>query len=153
MNIKISPHKLSGFINAPVSKSEAHRMLICSALANSPVKLFMGKDGEAGLSNDIEATINCLRALGAEISFANENYFYITPINFDKKLNEIELDCQESGSTLRFILPVASALCEHVKFKGCGRLPERPINDLINAMENHGVKFSSRHLPFETSGN
>ena len=152
MNVTISPHKLSGLVTAPVSKSEAHRMLICAALSASLVKLFVGKDGEAGRSNDITATIDCLRSLGAEILFTNKNYLNITPLSFKNIHDEVELDCQESGSTLRFILPVASALCEHVRLKGCGRLPERPIDDLMNAMENHGVKFSSRRLPFETSG-
>ena len=151
MNVKISPSKLSGIINAPVSKSEAHRMLICAALADSPVKLFIARNTKE-LSDDINATINCLRSLGAEISFTEENSLTVTPLDFKNIPDEIELDCQESGSTLRFILPVASALCGHVKLKGRGRLPERPISELINAMENHGVKFSSERLPFETSG-
>ena len=151
MNVKIFPHKLSGCVNAPISKSEAHRILICSALSNAPVKLFAGKNAINKFSDDIVATINCLRALGAEIS-CNEDFINITPIKLNNIPSEIELDCQESGSTLRFMLPVATALCEHVKIKGCGRLPERPLNDLINAMKNHGVKFSSEHLPLETSG-
>ena len=151
MIVKISPHKLSGTVTAPVSKSEAHRMLICAALSDAPVKLFMGKNTKE-LPNDVAATVKCLRALGAEISFTDGNFLNVTPVDFKNIPQEIELDCQESGSTLRFILPVASALCEHVRLKGCGRLPERPVSELINAMKNHGVNFSSMHLPFETSG-
>ena len=150
MDVKILPHELSGFVSAPISKSEAHRMLICAALCNSPVRLFIGRSGK--LSDDITATINCLKALGAKISFTDDDFLNITPINANNIPERVMLDCHESGSTLRFILPVAAALCEHVSVKGCGRLPERPIIELINAMKSHGVNFSSENLPFETSG-
>lgn len=149
MDVKISLNnkKLSGVVNAPISKSEAHRLLICAALSDNPTKLFLGS-GE--LSEDIYATINCLRSLGAGINFTSENTLTVAPI---KNISECpELDCKESGSTLRFMLPVAAALCERVKFTGCGRLPERPVKELINVLKNHGVNFSSEHLPFEVSG-
>ncbi|MBR2207474.1 MAG: 3-phosphoshikimate 1-carboxyvinyltransferase [Synergistaceae bacterium] len=152
MNVQICPHRLSGFVNAPVSKSEAHRMLICAALCEEPVKLFIGRDLTSGLSDDITATINCLRSLGAKISFTNDNFLNIVPINRKRVPEKVELDCRESGSTLRFILPVAAALCENVSVSGRGRLPERPVVELIEAMKAGGVKFSSERLPFETSG-
>jgi 3-phosphoshikimate 1-carboxyvinyltransferase len=63
------------------------------------------------------------------------------------------LDCGESGSTFRFLLPVAAALCEHARFTGSGRLPERPIGELMRVMQAHGVSFSNERLPFATAGN
>ena len=62
------------------------------------------------------------------------------------------LDCGESGSTFRFLLPVACALCECARFAGTGRLPERPIGELTHVMQSHGVAFSAGQLPFTTTG-
>lgn len=152
MNVKISPHKLSGFIAAPMSKSEAHRILICAVLSDSPSKIFAGQNGTKKLSDDVVATINCLKSLGAEITFTDNSFINIMPLSINNIPDYIELDCRESGSTFRFMLPVAAALCGHVKFKGCGRLPERPVGELIRAMKINGVQFSSEHLPFETFG-
>lgn len=152
MKVRISPHGLSGFVTAPVSKSEAHRLLICAALSNAPVKIFMGNDGSEGLPDDIKATVNCLAALGTQIAFDESGVVNVTPLNTNNIPKHAELDCHESGSTLRFILPVACALCDSVSVRAHGRLPERPLSELMSAMEIHGVKFSSQHLPFETSG-
>jgi len=143
MIVKISPSSLEGTISAIASKSDAHRILICAALSSSPCELLLGTSSE-----DIEATARCMRALGATIE-KSENGLKVTP---GKVSEDVFLDCGESGSTLRFLLPVAAALCERAKFTGQGRLPERPIGELMQAMEQHAVSFSAPKLPLETRG-
>jgi len=143
MIVKISPSSLEGTISAIASKSDAHRILICAALSSSPCELLLGTSSE-----DIEATARCMRALGATIE-KSENGLKVTP---GKVSEDVFLDCGESGSTLRFLLPVAAALCERAKFTGQGRLPERPIGELMQAMEQNAVSFSAPKLPLETRG-
>ena len=144
MNVRIAPAPLAGTLPAIPSKSDAHRMLICAALADRTTVLSLPRT-----SADIDATCACLESLGAVISRRGDTVA-VTPIHSlpEKTL----LDCGESGSTLRFLLPVAAALCPSVQFTGHGRLPERPIGELKSAMESHGVCFSAERLPFETSG-
>jgi 3-phosphoshikimate 1-carboxyvinyltransferase len=144
MDIVVAPSTLSGSVSSIPSKSSAHRLLICAALADKPTTLFLPSS-----SDDIDTTIACLKALGASIVKENDTVT-ISPIK-EIPAHPV-LDCRESGSTLRFMLPVATALCEHVRFMGGGRLPERPIAELMDAMKLHGVSFGSDMLPFETSG-
>ena len=120
MNIKINPTKLKGYVNIPASKSIAHRMLICSALANGKSII-----GNINYSKDIDATINAMKALGAEI-FTDKNNAEINGITHTPEKSVI--NCNESGSTLRFIIPVATALGVKTEFHGRGRLPQRPID-------------------------
>jgi len=144
MDLDIIPSPLTGSITAIPSKSVAHRLLICAAFADRPTVLTIPSS-----SGDIDATIDCLRAMGAGIVRRADD-IVVTPAA------EIApapiLDCRESGSSLRFLLPTAAALCENVRFTGCGRLPERPLGDLTTAMKRHGVSFRSERLPLETSG-
>lgn len=144
MDIRITPAPLSGNIKAPSSKSDAHRLLICSALADRPTVI-----GLEQTSADIDATMNCLRALGAEIEYEGGKCI-IEPI----KIPAVKplLDCKESGSTLRFLLPVASAVCGGAGFSGHGRLPERPLDGLMAVMKGGGVRFSEPRLPFDIKG-
>ena len=144
MNIVIEPSPLKGEITAIPSKSVAHRMLICAALADGPTTLRIPKT-----SDDIDATADCLRALGAAITVNNEDYI-VEPI---AQIENIPLlDCGESGSTLRFLLPVAAAAADRCRFDGHGRLPERPLSDLTDAMKEHGVSFDGEKLPFTIGG-
>lgn len=143
MNVKISPASLGGEVAAIASKSDAHRVLICAALSDTPCELELTTSSE-----DIEATAQCMRALGATIKMSKTGLL-VTP---GKPPERAELNCRESGSTLRFLLPVAAALCESTSFTGHGRLPERPIGELMQAMEQNGVRFSSPKLPLETQG-
>ena len=144
MNIVIEPSPLKGEIAAIPSKSVAHRMLICAALADGPTTLRIPKT-----SDDIDATADCLRALGAAITVNNEDYI-VEPI---AQIENIPLlDCGESGSTLRFLLPVAAAAADRCRFDGHGRLPERPLSDLTDAMKEHGVSFNGEKLPFAIGG-
>lgn len=146
MDLTIFPSKLSGQIAAPSSKSMAHRLLICAALADAPTELFLS----SSLSDDIAATIGCLRTLGAGIE-AREDSLLVTPIGCKGQAFPL-LDCHESGSTLRFLLPVACALREKTSFTGQGRLPQRPLKELMDVMQAHGVSFSAKALPFSTNG-
>ncbi len=144
MKISVKPGLLKGEIPAVASKSDAHRLLICAALADTPTKLKLETSSE-----DINATIDCLRALGADILWG-EGFVMVLPIG--KPRPGPVLDCAESGSTFRFLLPVAAAICPRAKFVGRGRLPDRPISHLTDVMKEHGVKFSSEKLPFEIEG-
>lgn len=144
MKAVITPSHLNGQIDAPASKSVAHRALICAALADKPTRIKCSTT-----SVDIEATAQCLRELGASIS-KTEYGFYVKPI---KEGNEkAVLNCKESGSTLRFMLPVAAVLGKAVSLYGEGRLPERPLTELCTALEKHGTSVSSHSLPLTVSG-
>lgn len=148
MILEITPTPFIGEVNAINSKSELHRVLICAALSDAPCTLILGNPTDA-LSNDVLATIDCLKELGAKIEISDTE-IAVTPI--EKVPEHPVLDCKESGSTLRFLMPVATAICDSVTFKGNERLTERPIGSLKNALEAHGVSFSSDGLPFTTTG-
>lgn len=121
MTAKFKPCKLKGIINAPPSKSMAHRYLIGAALSGEKCTL-SGVD----YSEDILASIDCLKALGAEITIDNDKVS-INPKNFMKAEKPI-LECRESGSTLRFFIPLALCLGKKVTLKGSSRLFERPLD-------------------------
>ena len=130
MDITIRPGKLSGTISAIPSKSQAHRLLICAAFAATPTTLFCPET-----NRDIEATIGCIQALGAKIEEFEAGY-HINPIT---QIPETAiLNCGESGSTLRFMLPIVGALGVDTVFRMEGRLPERPLSPLWEEMERMG---------------
>ena len=144
MNIVVTPSPLAGTVAAPPSKSEAHRLLICAALADGPTSIALG-----GTNRDIEATAACLRALGAGIE-AQDGALTVRPIGVPP--SGAALDCGESGSTLRFLLPVAAALGATARFTGRGRLPQRPNQPLIDALRAHGAAIDGDLLPLTLSG-
>ncbi|MBQ8623287.1 MAG: 3-phosphoshikimate 1-carboxyvinyltransferase [Oscillospiraceae bacterium] len=144
MDIRIKPSKISGKVPAIGSKSDIHRLLILSALCNSETVI----EGFTECADTL-ATASCLKALGAECEISGRE---VKVIPFKKRDSQKTLDCGESGSTLRFLLPVAAAVADKAKFVGSGRLPERPIGELMNAMKAGGVDFSADKLPFEISG-
>lgn len=120
MNIKITPQQLNGTIEAIPSKSHAHRLLIAQKLA-----ALQGGGQEDPLaiptfSEDIDATKGCLAQLDEELP---------------------RFDCRESGSTIRFMIPVAMALKDEAVFAGSGKLPQRPLSPLMEEMERHGCSF------------
>ena len=130
MDIRIFPGKLQGNIAAIPSKSQAHRLLICSAFADKETTLIC-----PDTNRDIEATAGCLRSLGAEITRTDRGYRVKPIANIP---NTATLNCEESGSTLRFMLPVAGALGVDTTFKMAGRLPYRPISPLWEEMQRMG---------------
>ena len=123
-----------------------HRHLICAALS-SGTHVYLGL--KPPFCDDITATIRCLEALGATF----EEHWDGMKLHPIKRQPHADLDCGESGSTLRFLLPVAMTVCSDIFVTGSGRLPERPIGTLIDVMSAHGVQFSQDHLPLRATGN
>ena len=134
MDITISPGKLSGIINIIPSKSHAHRLLICAAFADQPTTLICPET-----SRDMDATAECLNALGAKISRTTDGYHIIPATEIPSCAH---LYCHDSGSTLRFLLPVAGALGVDACFHMEGRLPGRPLSPLWEEMERMGCSLS-----------
>ena len=135
MKAVITPAQPGGTIRAIASKSQAHRMLICAALADAPTEIVCRE-----LSRDIEATADCLRAMGSRIVYARERgCFSVTPLNRNVPDQRITIDVGESGSTLRFLLPVVCALGFRTHIVMHGRLPERPLSPLWEELEAHGA--------------
>ena len=144
MNVIVTPGKLTGAVRVPASKSAAHRLLICAALADGPTRIAIN-----ATNRDIEATAACLRALGAEIERQGDA-LAVSPIT--RVPDNTVLDCGESGSTLRFLLPVAAALGTRATFTGHGRLPQRPNAPLVDALRAHGAAIDRDLLPMAVSG-
>ncbi len=144
MDIKISSGKLSGKIDAVSSKSEAHRLLICAALSDKETEVKVLQR-----SKDIDTTAKALTALGAGIKYEGGSFF-VSPIR--QPCKSAVINCFDSGSTLRFILPVAAIMSDETFFTGTGRLPNRPIAELIKAMGKNGAVFSGGSLPFRLNG-
>ena len=145
MDIKISPSTLKGDLNIPASKSCAHRAVICAALADGVSHL-----SGITMSKDIEATISAMTALGAEFKISGD---IVTVKGISVSINaNADIDCNESGSTLRFIMPVAAALGIDSVFRGRGRLPQRPIDIYKRELKNHGITFHTEEMPYEISG-
>lgn len=134
MDITIQPGLLSGTVNAIPSKSQAHRLLICAAFADKPTVLTC-----SDTNRDIEATADCLNALGAAIT-RTENGYSVEPVRAIPE--KAELNCCESGSTLRFMLPIVGALGVDATFLMAGRLPQRPLSPLWEEMERMGCTLS-----------
>jgi len=128
MTITLKPGKLSGEIAAMPSKSDLHRLMLAAWLAGMDI------GGLPVISEDIAATKDCLHAL----STAN--------------CQSSIVNCRESGSTLRFLLLVAAALGRGATFTGEGRLPERPMQPLVDLMRAHGCAIDSERLPLTLAG-
>ncbi|NLG26128.1 MAG: 3-phosphoshikimate 1-carboxyvinyltransferase [Clostridiales bacterium] len=144
MIARIAPAPLSGAVDAIPSKSCAHRALICAALADRPTEVAM-----TATSGDIEATADCLRALGAGVE-RSAGGLMVAPIG--RAAENAALNARDSGSTLRFLLPVASALGAGATFSGEGRLPDRPGGALIKQLRAHGAIVGGERLPLTVSG-
>lgn len=144
MNIRISRGDLRGTVQMVSSKSDAHRLFIGAALADVPTEMELN-----GCSEDLKATIQCLRALGADF-LVRDTHIKIFPM--ENNADVAVMDCGESGSTLRFLLPVAAALGRNVLVEGKGRLPQRPIGILTELLRSHGCSVSGDQLPLEMHG-
>lgn len=135
MIAKFKPCKLNGHIDAPPSKSMAHRYLIGAALSKESCKI-TGVD----YSEDILASIDCLKALGADINI-DKDAVCINPQNFMKNVDNPVLECRESGSTLRFFIPLALCLGTEVTLQGSTRLFERPLDIYEEICSENNFKF------------
>jgi len=134
MNVTITPGRLAGTVAAIPSKSHAHRAMICAAFARGNTKIHID-----AVNADIESTARCLISLGADIRRFDRGYD-ITPAHTIPEY--ALLDCGESGSTLRFLLPVAGALGVDTTFQLSGRLPMRPLSPLWEEMERMGCTLT-----------
>lgn len=141
MNARILPSNLSGTFYAPPSKSQAHRFLICAYLSGE-----RGIINNIGTSKDVYATVSALKSLGL---VCRENAENNGEVVFEKR-NEVNnnptVNCFESGSTLRFLLPVASALGIKCTFTGTERLLSRPNDKLIKVLNEHNADINGYSL-------
>ena len=138
MNVTIQPGAISGTVRVIPSKSAAHRLLICAALADKPTHVFCEKE-----SQDIAATVRCLQGLGASI-WQEGGAYRVVPIQREKIPQPCTLDCGESGSTLRFMVPVVCALGVTATFQMAGRLAQRPMEPLATQLREHGCTITHK---------
>ncbi len=143
MDIQITPAVINGSIEGIASKSFAHRALICAALAKGKSEIRINTT-----SADIEATVACLENMGAVIE-KNGNIYSVTPI--ETVPENAVINCGESGSTIRFLLPVICALGINAEIHGSGRLPERPLSPLKEELIRSGANISDE-FPLRVSG-
>ena len=134
MKVKVTPSKAFGSVTAPPSKSMAHRALICCALSNG------GEVNNITFSEDIKATLGCLVALGAKAEIS-ESSVKIGGLSIDAVKNDVTLDCKESGSTLRFMLPLCMLTDKKITLKGAKRLFERPLSVYESICREQGIDF------------
>lgn len=144
MDIRIEPSQLRGTVEIPASKSCAHRALISAALAEG-ISVISG----VSMSKDIEATIGAMTALGAEFTVDGTT---VTVNGISSRMDKAVIDCNESGSTLRFVIPIAAALGTDSRFIGHGRLPQRPIDIYTRELGKNGVKFLTETMPYDITG-
>ena len=135
MNKTLTPGERCGEVRIPSSKSIVHRQLICAALGEHEVLIRYD-----GLSRDIRATADCLNALGADIQIG-ENVLRVKPIDGRSDVKTALLPTGESGSTLRFLIPVAGALGRRADFIMEGRLAERPMAPFDRLLREHGMSL------------
>ena len=144
------PGRVSGTITLPSSKSQAHRALICAALAGD------SRVERVDISNDISATVDALKSLGAELEFLPERRLCTVGAPVKRGIDAHRINCRESASALRFLIPIAAALGDHAVFDGEGRLPERTTTLYEPLLESRGVRLvylqDGKYLPLEVSG-
>lgn len=153
--VKIIPKKLKGSIIAPPSKSLSHRYIIAASLSDdiSVIKNVL-------LSKDIIATTDAMISLGASISFENQmnsdlKTFVINGNSTLKLEKNLNIDVNESGSTLRFLIPITLLSKKLVTFQGKGKLPERPLNVFFDMFNKKNIKYTKKgiyNLPLEING-
>ena len=146
MKVKILPSKTSGEVSAPPSKSFAHRYLIGSVLSCGKCVIKNIAD-----SDDISATLSCIEQLGGSVT-KDGNIVTVIPIN-EKQIENAVFDCKESGSTLRFFIPVVLATgAKNCTFLGSERLLARGIKEYEKLFENSDVKIKSDEKSIEVNG-
>ena len=132
---RIEKSKAEGIVNAPSSKSVAHRMLICAAMCQGESRI-----EAVPCCDDVLATIDCLRALGVSIDYDGHTAS-VVGIDFTKAKPSCELNCRESGSTLRFLIPLAMLSGNEIVFTGSERLMARPQNIYEAIAKEWGLTF------------
>ena len=145
MNVRIYPSVARGSVSAPPSKSMAHRALICAALSS-------GESHICGVSDceDVRATLDCLRALSAECKIENETVI-VKGIDF-AKIENATLPCRESGSTIRFMLPLCLLSGKEITLVGAPSLLQRPMKVYQDLCEEHGLFFKQTEQGITVKG-
>ena len=137
-DLKIYPSKLKGEVKIPPSKSMAHRAIICAALSDGLCII-----ENIDYSDDIIATIDAMNSLGAKIVKHKDYIEVIGAYGSDEKVKENRIiDCNESGSTLRFLVPISLLFKGSSKFIGRGNLGKRPLTTYYNIFERQGIEYS-----------
>lgn len=146
--VTYTPAEISGTLAMPPSKSAAHRAILCAALAKGVSTLC-----PIDPSQDMFATMEAVQAMGAAVSYEKETRTLTVDGSRTGTVPAGEIHCRESGSTLRFCIPIAAALGMEATFTGSGRLPERPIGCYLDCLPGHGVSCRTEGgLPFSISG-
>ena len=136
MVIKIEKSRAAGTVEAPPSKSAAHRMLISAALS--------GKGAEVGgieYSEDVKATLRCIEAMGVKYKEEKGNLVFCERAG-DLEVSERIFDCGESGSTLRFFIPIALTDGVKTTFKGTQKLLSRPLEVYEEIFKQDGIQYT-----------
>ena len=152
--IEITPSILRGTVNIPASKSMSHRSIFCAALSNgiSNIKNVL-------MSKDIMATCKAMESLGAKIKYKkvdnNKEIYHLRIQGRPKpKLINDKIDCGESGSTLRFLIPLLAIIDEKVVVNGQGRLVSRPLHTYYDIFDEQRVYYTNKYgeLPLTING-
>lgn len=135
--ITIKPKRLEGTVKAPPSKSEAHRAIIAAALSGGECRI-----DNIAMSADISATLDGMKSLGCKYNASKASgYVKLAPRSVKGESEEIEIDCAESGSTLRFLIPIALLSGKPVSFVGRGRLMQRPMKPYFDIFDKKGITY------------
>ena len=140
MDIRIRPVPLHGAVTPPPSKSQAHRLILCAALAEGRSII-----RNLAFSQDIRATLGCVSALGASWTEQESGVIAVDGIGGREYSGALpHLDCGESGSTLRFLIPIALAVAGGAEFSGRGRLMQRPQKPYFDLFDRMGIKYEQK---------
>jgi 3-phosphoshikimate 1-carboxyvinyltransferase len=145
MFARVPPGQIYGRMDAIPSKSHAHRLLICAALSDHESSIKCGS-----LSDDINATMDCLRQMGSEIEYDGKKITVRPGTSGD---GIISINCRESGSTFRFMLPLTGAFENDFEIVREGRLPKRPVSPLYEVLSAHGMELGEKEsVPLSSRG-
>lgn len=148
MKVTITPSgRVTGNVKAPPSKSMAHRSLICAGLAEGTSVI-----GNIAVSEDILATIDCLQALGAEIAYDPVKMTAVVKGADPSSRGETLMHCRESGSTLRFMLPLCALSDKPAELTGEGRLMQRPLKIYEDIFDSQGIAFERSDTSIKIKG-
>lgn len=135
-SITITPNKLNGRVVIPASKSLCHRAIICAAMAKGVSKLT-----NIAESDDIQTTVNAVRALGADVKAVGNGTYIIDGTNTFSSEDTVKIDCRGSGSTLRFLIPLAFSSPTDVVFTGRERLAKRSLKTYTDLFDKCGANY------------
>ena len=148
MDIRIRPVPLHGAVTPPPSKSQAHRLILCAALAEGRSII-----RNLAFSQDIRATLGCVSALGASWTEQESGVIAVNGIGSREFTGALpHLDCGESGSTLRFLIPIALAVAGGAVFTGRGRLMQRPQKPYFDLFDQMGIKYEQKDDTLRVEG-